>query len=106
MATHYGIVRGGKMIKEMTADELEASCPTFVAIQTKEMEATKLILNKKYTRVEFDEEKNFIRVYEAKNPEEIVNYLYKNKIIVNEVRTDKIGLEEYYINLMNKKEVR
>ena len=106
VATHYGIVRGGKMIKEMTADELEASCPTFVAIQTKEMEATKLILNKKYTRVEFDEEKNFIRVYEAKNPEEIVNYLYKNKIIVNEVRTDKIGLEEYYINLMNKKEVR
>lgn len=106
IATHYGIVRGGKMIREMTADELEASCPTFVALQTKDLNITKEILMKKYSRVELDEEKNFVRVYEAKDAEEIVKYLYKNKIIVNELRTDKIGLEEYYINLMNTKEVK
>lgn len=106
VATHYGIVRGGKMIKEMTAEELEASCPTFVALQTKEMDKTKEILMKKYSRVELDVENNIIRVYEAKKTEDIVMYLYKNKIIVNEIRTDKIGLEEYYINLMNKKEVK
>lgn len=106
IATHYGIIRGGKMLVEMTAEELEQSCPTFVALQTKEMEKTIEVLKKKYSRVETDEEKNFIRVYEAKNPEEVVTYLFKNKIIVNEIKTDKIGLEEYYINLMNKKEVK
>ena len=106
IATHYGIIRGGKMLVEMTAEELENSCPTFVALQTKEMEKTIEVLKKKYFRVETDEEKNFIRVYEAKNPEEVVTYLFKNKIIVNEIKTDKIGLEEYYINLMNKKEVK
>ena len=106
IATHYGIVRGGKMIVEMTAEELESSCPTFVALQTKDMENSIEVLKKKYKRVETDEEKKFIRVYEAKNPEEVVVYLYKNKIIVNEIKTDKIGLEEYYINLMNKKEVK
>ena len=90
------------MIVEMTADELENSCPTFVALQTKEMDKTIEVLRKKYDRVEFDAEKNFIRVYEAKNPEEVVMHLYKNKIIVNEIRADKIGLEEYYINLMKK----
>jgi len=106
IATHYGIIRGGKMLVEMTAEELEQSCPTFVALQTKEMEKTIEVLKKKYSRVETDEEKNFIRVYEAKNTEEVVTYLFKNKIIVNEIKTDKIGLEEYYINLMNKKEVK
>ncbi len=41
IATHYGIVRGGKMIKEMTAEELEAGCRTYVALQTKDMSRAK-----------------------------------------------------------------
>jgi len=106
IATHYGIIRGGKMLVEMTSEELENSCPTFVALQTKEMQKTIDVLKKKYKRVETDEEKTTIRVYGAKRSEEIVLYLYLNNIIVNEIKTDKIGLEEYYINLMKKKEVK
>lgn len=105
IATHYGIIRGGKMIVEMTAEELENSCPTFVAIQTKDMGKTKEVLNKKYSRVLEDEEKEYLRIYDAESPEEVVKYLYDNNIIVNELKTDKIGLEEYYINLMKTKEV-
>ncbi|MBQ9792963.1 MAG: ATP-binding cassette domain-containing protein [Clostridia bacterium] len=106
VATHYGIVRGGKMIVEMTAEELENSCPTFVALQTNDMDKTQSILNKKYSRVTKDEENNLLRIYDNTTPEEIVEYLYKNKIIVTELKTDKIGLEEYYINLMDKKEAK
>lgn len=106
IATHYGIVRGGKMIVEMTAEELESSCPTFVAIQAKDMEKAKALLNKKYSRVLEDEQKEFLRVYDAKSPEEVAKYLYDNKVIVNELKTDKINLEEYYINLMKNKEVK
>lgn len=100
IATHYGIVRGGKMIKEMTAEELEASCRTFIALQTKDIEKTKAVLNRKYSRVETDEE-GFIRIYDNIKAEEAVEYLYKQfNIAVTEIRTDKIGLEEYYIDLM------
>jgi len=106
IATHYGIIRGGKMIVEMTAEELEKSCPTFVAIQTKDMKKAKEILNRKYSKVLEDEQKEFVRIYDAKSPEEVVKYLYDNNIIVNELKTDKIGLEEYYINLMATKEVK
>lgn len=102
VATHYGIIRGGKMICEMTADELDKSCPIFVALKTKDIEKTKNVLLKKYQRVEFDEEKDYLRVYGADTTEEVVNYLYNNKIVVSEIKTDKIGLEEYYINLMDK----
>ena len=100
IATHYGIVRGGKMIKEMTAEELEAGCRTYVALQTKDMNRTKALLACKYSRVEEDES-GYIRVYDAGSPEEIVTYLYENGSLVSEIKTAKIGLEEYYIDLMN-----
>ena len=99
VATHYGIVRGGKMIREMTADELEASCRTYVALQTRERSRAKALLSCKYSRVEEDENE-YIRVYDAVTPEEIVSYLYENGILISEIKTAKIGLEEYYIDLM------
>lgn len=100
IATHYGIVRGGKMIKEMTAEELEKGCRTYTALQTKEMSRTKALLSCKYSRVEEDEA-GYIRVYDEVSAEEIVVYLYENGILVSEIGTAKIGLEEYYIDLMN-----
>lgn len=99
VATHYGIIRHGKMVKEMTADELDASCRTYVALQATEMSKSKMLLGCKYSRVEEDEA-GYIRVYDMTTPEEIVTYLYENGICVTEIKTDKIGLEEYYIDLM------
>lgn len=103
IATHYGIVRGGKMVKEMTAVELDAGCRTYTALQTRDMGRTKALLGCKYARVEEDES-GYIRVYDAVSPEEIVTHLYENGILVSEIKTDKIGLEEYYVELMSKKE--
>ncbi len=106
IATHYGIIRNGKMIVEMTAEELENSCPTFVAIVAADMKTAKEVLNKKYSKVLEDEQKEYLRVYDATSPEEVAKYLYDNGVIINELKTDKIGLEEYYINLMANGEVK
>lgn len=101
IATHYGIVKGGKMIAEMTAGELEANCRTFVAIKAKDMEAAKANLKRRYSRIETDEEE-YIRIYAAVKAEEVVSFLYNEfNIAVTEVKTDKVSLEEYYIDLMN-----
>jgi ABC-2 type transport system ATP-binding protein len=105
IATHYGIIRGGRMIKEMTAEELDASCRTYVALQTRDMNRSKMLLGGKFSRVEEDEA-GYIRVYDATTPEEIVTYLHENGIMVAEIKTDKISLEEYYIDLTHNKEGR
>ena len=99
IATHYGIVRGGKMIKEMTAQELDAGCRTYVALQTRDSNRAKALLSCKYSWVEEDEA-GYLRVYDPVSPEEIVLYLYQNGILVGELKTDKISLEEYYMDLM------
>ncbi|MBQ8696524.1 MAG: hypothetical protein IJ519_02285 [Clostridia bacterium] len=100
VATHYGIIRHGKMICEMTASGLDASCRTYVALRSADMSRTKTLLGCKYSRVEEDEA-GYIRVYDLAAPEDVVTYLYENGITVTELKTDKIGLEEYYIDLMN-----
>ena len=105
VATHYGIVRGGKMIAEMTAQELESSCRTFISIGCKKTDWAKALLMRKYARVEEDEN-GYVRVYDQTAPEEIVSFLYECGIVVNEIKTDKIGLEEYYIDLMKGKGAR
>ena len=99
VATHYGIVRGGKMIREMTAAQLDADCRTYVALKAKELGRAKALLSCKYNRVEEDESEH-IRVYDPVTPEEIVTYLYENGILISEIESAKIGLEEYYIDLM------
>ena len=99
VATHYGIIRHGKMIAEMTAAELDENCRTYVALRTPDMNRSKMLLGCKYSRVETDEA-DYLRVYDLTTPEEIVSYLYENGITVTELHTDKIGLEEYYIDLM------
>lgn len=100
IATHYGIVRGGRMIAEMTAEELNANCRTYIALKAKDMQAASALLERKFSRVETDEN-GYIRVYDEVKAEDIVSYLYSElNIAVTEIKTSKIGLEEYYIDLM------
>ena len=99
VATHYGIIRNGKMLREMTAEELDADCRTYTALRSAEMQRTRMLLGCRYRRVEEDESGS-LRVYDAVAPEEIVTYLYKNGVSVTEIGTEKIGLEEYYTDLM------
>lgn len=48
----------------------------------------------------------YLRVYDPTGPEQVAAYLYENGVTVRELKTDKIGLEEYYIDLMDAKGVR
>jgi len=99
VATHYGIIRGGRMMREMTADELERDCRTYVSIKVKDMNAAKFLLMRNYTRVEEDEA-GYLRVYDNTTPDKVAKYLYDNGVTVTELGKAKIGLEEYYIDLM------
>ena len=99
VATHYGIIRHGRMVAEMTAEELDASCRTYVALTAADMPLARQLLGRAYLRVEQDEA-GYLRVYDGVSPEEIASYLYGHGVCVTELRCDKIGLEEYYIDLM------
>ena len=102
IATHYGIIRQGKMIMELSAEELEGRALVFVSLKTKDMQGAKAVLQTKFSDVRLDGE--YIRVYDVEDVENIVEHLLKNGHAVSEIKKNKIGLEEYYIELMSKKE--
>jgi len=102
IATHYGIIRQGRMVMEMSAKDLEGRARVFTSLRTKEMKGAKDVLRKKFSDVRTEGE--YIRVYDVDDTESIVEHLLKNGHIVSEIRKNKIGLEEYYIELMSGKE--
>ena len=99
VATHYGIIRGGRMVREMTAEELDQDCRTYVSLKAKDMNKAKFLLMQRFVRVEEDEA-GYLRVYDDTTPEIVARYLYENGCTPTELGKEKIGLEEYYIDLM------
>lgn len=102
IATHYGIIRQGKMIMELSAKEMDNRAQVFVSLKTKDMRGAKAALKEKYGTVK--EEDEYLRVYDVNDTEDIVAYLLGKGHVVSEIKKNKIGLEEYYIELMSKKE--
>lgn len=99
VATHYGIIRHGKMLCEMTADTLARECRTYIALRASDMELTEALLRRNYIRVRRDEA-GYLRIYDGVSPEDAVRYLYGCGVCVGEIRVDRISLEEYYTDIM------
>ena len=102
IATHYGIIRQGKMIMELSAEEMDSRAQVFVSLKTKDMKGAKAVLSAKFADVRLEDE--YIRIYDVDDTAEVVDFLMKNGHVVSEIKKNKIGLEEYYIELMSAKE--
>ena len=102
IATHYGIIREGRMIQELSAKEMEGRSRVFVSLKTADMNAAFDALKHAYRDVRLEGE--YIRVYDVSETDKIVDFLMERGHEVKEIRKNKIGLEEYYIELMSGKE--
>ncbi len=102
IATHYGIIRQGHMVQELSAAEMDSRSQVFVTLKTRDLGGALHLLQKKYADVRTEEDT--LRVYDVEDAESIVEYLIQNGHVVREITKNKIGLEEYYIELMSQKE--
>jgi ABC-2 type transport system ATP-binding protein len=101
VATHYGIIRGGALVKELREDEMSEECRSFVFIKTNNDMKALGILSQKYNEVE--QKDSGIRVYDESESSKVGGLLYSNGMEVNEISFQKIGLEEYYLRIMSNK---
>lgn len=102
IATHYGIIRQGKMIAELSAEDMDNRSRVFTSLKTKNIEEAYALLSEKYNDVRMEGE--YIRIYDEGDTASVVDRLMKNGHTVSEIKRNKIGLEEYYIELMSAKE--
>ncbi|MBQ8215874.1 MAG: ATP-binding cassette domain-containing protein [Clostridia bacterium] len=102
IATHYGIIRQGKLIMELSAEEMDSRAQVFVSLKTKDLQGAKAVLQKNYRDVR--EEEGYLRLYDVNDTAAVVSLLMEKGHPVSEIHKNKIGLEEYYVELMSKKE--
>lgn len=102
IATHYGIIRQGRMIQELSAAEMESRSRVFVSLKCRDMHGALSLLKNRFSNVKY--EQSYIRIYDVDDTESIVTYLMENQHIVSEIKKNKVGLEEYYIQLMSREE--
>ncbi len=102
IATHYGIIRRGRMIAELSAEELESHARVFVSVRTDRPDDAAGLLRQKFSHVAEDD--GALLVYDEREPEAIAEILLASGLAIRELRRNKLGLEEYYVALMSRKE--
>ena len=102
IATHYGVIRRGRIIMEISKEEMDNRARVFTSLKASDNEGAYKLLLSVYPDVRRDGE--YIRVYNVENTEEIVARLLDAGFEVSEIKKSKIGLEEYYVELMSRKE--
>lgn len=100
-ATCYGIISQGKLVEQITAEELLKKCGKKTVMKTGDPRKAKEIIGKllHHDRMTIDGEKLLI---EGEIPDigELTNALFREKITVMGISEDESGVEDYFLQKM------
>lgn len=99
IATRYGFIHQGRLIKEITLEELELDTKASIKLKVSEKDLEKTLELLKKEKVTLKVEKDIINIYDRQIPE-IVILLYNNKIDIKDINRDALGIENYYLSLI------
>ena len=99
VADSYGIIHEGKLLEELTSEQLNEKCGEFVILKTDDANKTSQVLeNLNITDYKVNNENIKINNLTT-DTSEIVKQLVSAGIAVNEIYYNRITLEEYYLNI-------
>lgn len=100
MATKYGFIHNGELIKELTSEELSHECKKCIEIKVKEMALLPIILEEmKITNYKFLQN-NIIRIYDEVDLNDLLSKLINSNTIIEKINTKDESIEEFYLNTM------
>lgn len=102
LATYYGFIDGGHMIKEMSAEELDAKCQKCTTVEVSDINALVRVLdgmNLKYS-ILADKKAD---IYSELQVTRLIETLAKENCIVYSFREKDESLESFYMNLVGGK---
>ena len=99
LATHYGFIDNGKMIKEISASDLESSFRKFVRIEVTDGKALATVLEQAGQPYKILAP-NVIEVYNRVNISRLTADLEKYQCDVLSIQEREENLENYYVNLI------
>lgn len=99
LATHYGFIEKGHLLKEMSAAELEAACRKCVCVEVSDASALARTLDAMALDYEITSE-NTAKIYGKISVSELVRALDKENCELISLREQDENLETYFINLV------
>ena len=99
LATHYGFIDGGTILKEITAQELEAACRKCICITVTDSHALCTVLDHMGLEYRLSSETE-VELYGQPVITELVQALAENGCSVLSVKEREESLESYYMNLI------
>ena len=99
IATHYGFVNKGKIIQEISKQDLEQKCKRKIEIKVSNEKECVKYLEEKGIQYEVISDK-IINIYDKMNISELAIALSKRNCVIEEFQEKEESLENYYINLI------
>ncbi len=103
VATKYGIISKGKIIKEVSSETLKNDCRKTMVIESNDNNKAYDILKTKIEENKITLCDNSIKIYEYENVNNILNLLLSNDININKINCMETNIEDYYLSTIGGK---
>ena len=99
VATHYGFITHGELIKEISANDLANECKRYVDVKYSDISELEKCLNELgYKNLKVYP--NSIRIYDDVKLSGLLSELSKKGIEITDLRSSEISVEDYYLSLI------
>lgn len=103
VATHWGFISHGKLLKGISSEKLINECQKSIDISYKDLVLLAKVL-KDIGIDNFEQISNkTIRIYDEITPMNLLSKLQKFSIEINEIQTNDLNVEDYYLSLTGRR---
>lgn len=103
MATRYGIIKDGRLIKEISEEELTAQCKDYLCLKVQEPKAAAVLLEQKLGLHDYEVRPDGeLRIFQESDSAAVTAVMADAGIAVYAVYMHQQDLEEYFLELMGK----
>lgn len=98
MATHYGIIKDGTMVKEISADELSLESKDYLCVKVDDLMGAYKALHVNFSE-RIEKVGNELHIIGVKDGAMVNKILSENNIVADEISSHRLDLEEYFMKL-------
>ena len=99
VATHYGFIDKGRIIEEISSEELNKKLTSFIELKVNNLKSFTNYFKNNNIPYEI-KENNIINIYKDYNIQKFITELTNNNLEIESITKKNESLEEYYINLI------
>ena len=100
VATKYGIISKGKILKEISAENLKKECSKVTSIETKDKDALVELLTKEFDAESLALTPNGMKIYGQVDLNDLLGKLIAAGIELSAINSSETNIEDYYLSVI------